>query len=637
MPPSHFRLRIKSLKFISAVDRGAQGPISNVALIKRAPAGDEIEAVCTVSKVDEKLGIVFGWALATTLDGGATPHIDLQDDAIVGDDELIKVAAAFMEAGAASDVLHDDNPDGKIVFAMPLTKEVNAALGIKSDVHGLAIGMKPSPETFKRFVSGELAAFSIGGVGEREPVEKAATPRRRRKRRPGAWTGPDGKAGSPDFGGRYTGADDGNAGNVNARPETFKRESFGKMATLTSTENGHAHSLDLDAPLDEWCHFLQTSEQTAEGAASPHSHCWIYDLTSGAITIGADSGHTHTVSVAVPPDVLAAAVAEEAEDAEEAEEAAAEPTETPTPDDSHTPTTIVIAAPSEERPHGSVVFAYGDVNKWLAAELPNDTERVRIARLNPEKPWAAPWIEKGTEMDEQADFEKQAAEVEITFEKSMNVIKSLVTKRATAEAAHDAYIGKVAAERKVHPGTAMISLIDARDAEYLKLYEAHDAAHMDVVSAHQHIAAPKIAFITKQLDDVTAQIHAAEEAFSLAHNIESYVAQDRLLKISPTFKALYEKSCGLTNERDMARLQATALTEQAHSKMREDAFSEREAAGIEQRKRAERPAERALREHVERFGKSAGIARYEQALVKALDVDDTARSLYELADAERAA
>jgi len=32
-----YRLKIKRLDFISSVDAGAQGPISNVALLKRAP------------------------------------------------------------------------------------------------------------------------------------------------------------------------------------------------------------------------------------------------------------------------------------------------------------------------------------------------------------------------------------------------------------------------------------------------------------------------------------------------------------------------------------------------------------------------------------------------------------------------
>lgn len=175
----YYRLRLKTLKFISAVDAGAQGEIANVALIKRASNGEQperVDATFRVVKTDEKLGLVFGWALATTLDGGQTPHVDLQQDAIL-DDDLIRVAAEFMEKSAASDVQHDDSPDGKIVFAMPLTSEVNAALGIKSDVHGLAIAMKPSPETFKRFVSKELNAFSITGEGIRELVKAATKPK----------------------------------------------------------------------------------------------------------------------------------------------------------------------------------------------------------------------------------------------------------------------------------------------------------------------------------------------------------------------------------------------------------------------------------------------------------------------------
>lgn len=297
----HFQLKIKSLKFISAVDRGAQGPISNVALIKRAPTGDTIDAVCKVVGLDQKLGLVFGWALATSLDGGATPHVDLQDDAIVGGDELIKVAAAFMEASAASDVLHDDKPDGKIVFAMPLTKDVKAALAIKSDVEGLAIAMRPSPETFARFVSKELNAFSIGGTGERIPVGKAIATLAQLKaaaRKPKRKAKPVMTAALPP-----AGASNSCSGG------SYKR--VGKRAVLTSVTDGHAHALDLDDPADSWSDTLSTTYQTSEGATESHSHAWVYDATTGAITIALDSGHTHMVSDAVPPDVLAEAAADD--------------------------------------------------------------------------------------------------------------------------------------------------------------------------------------------------------------------------------------------------------------------------------------------------------------------------------------
>ena len=272
MTTKGYRLRIKRLDFISAVDAGAQGPIANVALIKRAKPLDPPtiqKATCKVFKLDEKLGLVFGWAMAGTLDGGETPHVDHQDDAIdVTGDDFIKACAEFMEGGAASDVMHDGRKDGRIVFAMPLVKGVNEALGIKSNVEGFAIAMKPSAETFKRFVSGELAAFSIGGIGEREPL-------------------------------------------AHPKQKVLAKHLFSRVlkdAVLTSESDGHQHALDLDDPATSWCSMYQTSYQTLEGAENSHSHAWTFDATTGAITIAADSGHTHALAagVMVPADALAA-------------------------------------------------------------------------------------------------------------------------------------------------------------------------------------------------------------------------------------------------------------------------------------------------------------------------------------------
>lgn len=298
----HFQLRIKTLKFISAVDRGAQGPIANAALIKRAPSGDNVEAMCKVACLDEKLGLVFGWACVSTTTGGA-PHIDLQKDAIIGGDELIKVAAAFVEAGANSDVMHDCEPDGKIVFAMPLTADVKTALQLQSDVEGLAIAMKPSPETFKRFVAKELNAFSIYGEGERilvgksepEPIKPVAAP--------------VDKAGKKKRG-------KGKAPLMDGMAPAYKR--IGKRAVFTSEVDGHVHQIDLDDPACCWSTTLCTTYQNAAGSEYGHSHPWLYDVTTGAITIGADSGHTHTVSDVVPADVLAAAAAKDDDEPEPA-------------------------------------------------------------------------------------------------------------------------------------------------------------------------------------------------------------------------------------------------------------------------------------------------------------------------------
>lgn len=87
-----------------------------------------------------------------------------------------------------------------------------------------------------------------------------------------------------------------------------------KIAVLTDEVDGHTHTIDLDDPSDNWCDRYSTSYQTATGADSGHMHAWTYDPATGAVTVAADSGHSHVVTAVVPADVrAAAAVAEAAE------------------------------------------------------------------------------------------------------------------------------------------------------------------------------------------------------------------------------------------------------------------------------------------------------------------------------------
>lgn len=430
------RLRVKKLDFISLVDAGAQGPISNVALFKRAPEGDEFEAVCKVALATEvptgdgkePIGILFGWALAGTTDGGQTPHVDYQRDNVVVDDDLIKVAAAFMEAGSPADVMHENVQDGdaRVLFMMPLTGDTLKAFGLKSDVQGLAIGMRPSKETFEKYRAGTLNAFSIAGIGERTLVDLPHL-RNAIARIPQSNLGGDlqtklqskaqsilaeqegssekraevakyGAAANDASQAAYRASSDASTSSQLARASALHSDaakahadagnqamsaahtamanqsrvaaagarakeasaaakdggvaanqkaavahqdaadayrSYGdsdsaqyhsdqstahadaartaskrvsKMAVLTSLVDGHQHQIDLDDPVDCWRHEqLMTSPATSEGAEQMHSHSWVFDKDTGKITIGADSGHDHTVDAVVPADILAAA------------------------------------------------------------------------------------------------------------------------------------------------------------------------------------------------------------------------------------------------------------------------------------------------------------------------------------------
>ncbi len=232
-----YKLKLTKLEFLSSCDVPAQGDGAQALLLKRAD--DVFELRAKVAKTDDALGLVFGYAFSTSLDGGKTPHVDCQEDAI--DPDFLKTVTEFIEAGGKTDVNHDFESDGKIVYAWPLLPEINAAMGIKSEKMGLAVAVKPSADTYKRFKSGELTGFSIAGTGIREPLEKAA--------------------------GRVL-----------------------KASLYTDIVDGHQHQICI---WDNGEMYVQSA--TSEGAEMSHSH-GIVRNADGAIEILLDSGHTHQIA-----------------------------------------------------------------------------------------------------------------------------------------------------------------------------------------------------------------------------------------------------------------------------------------------------------------------------------------------------
>lgn len=237
---SKYRLRLTSLKFLSAVDTPAQ-ETATARLLKRGPDGSfAIRNVAPVAKLDEKLGLVFGWAWTGKVDG--EDYFDLHGDAIVDDDEMIKVAADFMSGARLTDAMHDRNPDGSTVFGMPMTPEIAKAYGIETTTTGFMVALRPSPETFAKFVSGEYTGFSLDGMGIREEVAAAK------------------------------GAD-----------------AVAKRAALTDDVDGHSHTYDLDVQNGT----TSGGYMRAEGSSSESYHYHPYVIADGVVEIGAAAGHTH--------------------------------------------------------------------------------------------------------------------------------------------------------------------------------------------------------------------------------------------------------------------------------------------------------------------------------------------------------
>lgn len=124
-------------------------------------AADEDDFVkAEVAKVDADLGLVFGWAIVSKVDG--EPYFDKQGDHIP-EDSMLRAAADFMLRSRVAKDMHRGDQIGDVVFAFPLTSDVAKAMGIASKNTGLIVAIKPSPAVLAKYRSGEYTGFSIGG------------------------------------------------------------------------------------------------------------------------------------------------------------------------------------------------------------------------------------------------------------------------------------------------------------------------------------------------------------------------------------------------------------------------------------------------------------------------------------------
>lgn len=121
-----------------------------------------------VLKVSEELGLIFGYAIVCKENG--EPYYDLQGDHI-SEEEMLKAATEFMRVGREAKEMHKGDRIGDVLYAWPMTEEMAESLDMVVTKTGLLVGIAPEdPDVLEKAKSGELAAFSIGGVGEREEV-----------------------------------------------------------------------------------------------------------------------------------------------------------------------------------------------------------------------------------------------------------------------------------------------------------------------------------------------------------------------------------------------------------------------------------------------------------------------------------
>jgi len=124
---------------------------------------------CRIAKVDDSLGIVFGWAIVSSVDG--EPYYDLNIDKSgervpehIPEQAMLKAAVPFAEGERPANDMHDGPDVGTYPFIMPLTDDIAKAFGIECDKRGLMIGFKPTDKALlKQFADGTRTGFSIEG------------------------------------------------------------------------------------------------------------------------------------------------------------------------------------------------------------------------------------------------------------------------------------------------------------------------------------------------------------------------------------------------------------------------------------------------------------------------------------------
>jgi len=128
-----------------------------------------------VTKIEESLGLVFGWAIICKIDG--EEYFDRQNDHIP-EDEMLRASTEFMLGDRVNGDMHleDENGDivkaGRIAFAWPMTEDVAKAFNIDSSQTGMMIAAKiDDQEVLEKFENGTYTGFSIGGKAIRQEVE----------------------------------------------------------------------------------------------------------------------------------------------------------------------------------------------------------------------------------------------------------------------------------------------------------------------------------------------------------------------------------------------------------------------------------------------------------------------------------
>lgn len=121
-----------------------------------------------ISKVNKDKMLAFGWFSVIEEDGKAV--VDSHGDVIL-EDTLMEAAHNFITESRSGKVMHRGRRVADVVESVVFTKDLQKALGIDLGVVGWFGAMKfRDGKIWDKVKSGELSAFSIGGIARRTKI-----------------------------------------------------------------------------------------------------------------------------------------------------------------------------------------------------------------------------------------------------------------------------------------------------------------------------------------------------------------------------------------------------------------------------------------------------------------------------------
>lgn len=121
------------------------------------------------TKVDEDLGVIFGWALVSKQDG--EDYYDLQGHNIT-EEAAVEASIDFMLTSQVQKDMHKGKRRGTAVM-FPMTSEIADAYGFDTGGRsGVMVMSKPDPDLFQLHKEGKRRGFSIAGFADRKGIEE---------------------------------------------------------------------------------------------------------------------------------------------------------------------------------------------------------------------------------------------------------------------------------------------------------------------------------------------------------------------------------------------------------------------------------------------------------------------------------